>query len=119
VTRGFLNCRIRPAPFDYNKRIRSSLRSYDDYPRQAHAQFGDLLLVVGTVKGAFIFLSNRARGDFKMSGPISRVNQSGPLLLSEVALRESSSATRASIWGALVEAPVRPAQRFRRAKIRH
>ena len=30
---------------------------------------GDLLLMVGTVKGAFIFLSDRTRGDFKMSGP--------------------------------------------------
>ena len=30
---------------------------------------GDLLLLVGTVKGAFIFLSDRRRGDFKMSGP--------------------------------------------------
>src|SRR5260370_34562885 len=30
---------------------------------------GDILLMVGTVKGAFIFLSDRRRGDFKMSGP--------------------------------------------------
>src|SRR5437660_11982205 len=30
---------------------------------------GDLLLMVGTVKGAFIFSSDRKRGDFKMSGP--------------------------------------------------
>jgi hypothetical protein len=30
---------------------------------------GDLLLLVGTVKGAFIFLSDRRRGDFRMSGP--------------------------------------------------
>ena len=30
---------------------------------------GDILLIVGTVKGAFIFLSDRQRGDFKMSGP--------------------------------------------------
>ena len=30
---------------------------------------GDILLIVGTVKGAFIFLSDRKRGDFKMSGP--------------------------------------------------
>ena len=29
---------------------------------------GDILLIVGTVKGAFIFLSDRKRGDFKMSG---------------------------------------------------
>ena len=27
------------------------------------------MLIVGTVKGAFIFLSDRKRGDFKMSGP--------------------------------------------------
>jgi photosystem II stability/assembly factor-like uncharacterized protein len=30
---------------------------------------GDLLLMVGTVKGAFLFLSDRKRGDFKMTGP--------------------------------------------------
>ena len=30
---------------------------------------GDLLLLVGTVKGAFIFLSDRRRGSFRMSGP--------------------------------------------------
>ena len=30
---------------------------------------GDILLMVGTVKGAFIFLSDRERGDFRMSGP--------------------------------------------------
>ena len=30
---------------------------------------GDILLMVGTVKGAFILLSDRRRGDFKMSGP--------------------------------------------------
>jgi len=29
----------------------------------------DILLTVGTVKGAFIFLSDRTRGDFRMSGP--------------------------------------------------
>jgi hypothetical protein len=32
-------------------------------------QSGDLLLMVGTVKGAFIFLSDRRRAEFKMSGP--------------------------------------------------
>jgi len=32
-------------------------------------QSGDVLLMVGTVKGAFIFLSDSARGDFRMSGP--------------------------------------------------
>ncbi len=30
---------------------------------------GDILLMVGTVKGAFMFLSDRRRGEFKMSGP--------------------------------------------------
>ena len=30
---------------------------------------GDILLMVGTVKGAFFFLSDRKRGDFTMSGP--------------------------------------------------
>lgn len=30
---------------------------------------GDILLMVGTVKGAFLFLSDRKRGEFKMSGP--------------------------------------------------
>ena len=30
---------------------------------------GDILLMVGTVTGAFIFLSDAARGNFRMSGP--------------------------------------------------
>jgi hypothetical protein len=30
---------------------------------------GDILLMVGTVKGAFIFLSDAARGNFRMSEP--------------------------------------------------
>src|SRR6516162_2460195 len=30
---------------------------------------GDLILVVGTVKGAFIFHSDPKRGDFKIAGP--------------------------------------------------
>jgi len=30
---------------------------------------GDILLMVGTVKGAFIFLSDATRGNFRMSGP--------------------------------------------------
>jgi len=33
------------------------------------ARTGDILLMVGTVKGAFIFLSDAARGNFRMSGP--------------------------------------------------
>jgi hypothetical protein len=33
------------------------------------ARTGDILLMVGTVKGVFIFLSDAARSDFKMSGP--------------------------------------------------
>jgi hypothetical protein len=33
------------------------------------AQSGDLLLMVGTVKGAFIFLSGQARENFNMTGP--------------------------------------------------
>lgn len=30
---------------------------------------GDVLLMVGTMKGLFLFLADRKRGDFKMSGP--------------------------------------------------
>ena len=30
---------------------------------------GDLILMVGTVKGAFILHSDRKRGDFKIAGP--------------------------------------------------
>src|SRR5207249_2363181 len=30
---------------------------------------GDLLLLVGTVKGAFLFLSDPSRSNFKMTGP--------------------------------------------------
>ena len=32
-------------------------------------QSGDLILMVGTVKGAFIFRSDRARGEFQIAGP--------------------------------------------------
>jgi hypothetical protein len=32
-------------------------------------QSGDVLLMVGTVKGAFIFLADRNRREFKISGP--------------------------------------------------
>ena len=32
-------------------------------------QSGDLLVIVGTVKGAFILHSDRARGNFNIAGP--------------------------------------------------
>jgi hypothetical protein len=63
---------------------------------------GDILLIVGTVKGAFIFLSDPARVDFRMSGPhfpgqavwsAAVINNGAPRIV---------AGNRSEHWGAMV-----------------
>ena len=63
---------------------------------------GDLLLMVGTAKGAFLLLSDSRRGDFKVSGPhfpgqsvwsLALVNGNNPRIL---------AGNKSNHWGAMV-----------------
>jgi hypothetical protein len=66
-------------------------------------QSGDLILMVGTVKGAFIFHSNSRRGQFRIAGPYFK----GQAVFSAAYLPDKRAprilmSNRSEHWGALV-----------------
>ncbi len=80
-------------------------------------QSGDLLVIVGTVKGAFILHSDRARDQFRIAGPYFK----GQAIFSAAYLPDKKAprilvGNKSEHWGSLVSiAPTIAARRFARS----
>jgi BNR/Asp-box repeat len=71
--------------------------------KQINPQTGDVIVMVGTVKGAFIFHSDRARGEFDIAGPWFK----GQAVFSAAYLPDKKTprilmGNRSEHWGAVV-----------------
>jgi BNR/Asp-box repeat len=71
--------------------------------KQINPQTGDVIVMVGTVKGAFIFRSDRARGEFDIAGPWFK----GQAVFSAAYLPDKKTprilmGNRSEHWGAVV-----------------